>query len=261
MKKFLIIVFAALLSVCAYSQTEVSVRVMSMNLKEGGKPGNYDVAKYAAVINDYKPDFVSLQELHDRTLMVLGKAWLAELGKRVGMYPVVFDSFDYNGGTFGVGILSRYPFYSMGKVVYNSGLAEQREPRATGWVSVMLPDGGNVRFAATHLPVENNDLRVKCIAAINKEIFAENSVIPTIIAGDFNAEPGSDVMKYAGNRWKEINPGAGNTLPAGDNPKQQYDFVLGYPKTGWSCSMYEILNRADLSDHCFVVADVNYKEK
>ena len=84
MKKFLIIVFAALLSVCAYSQTEVSVRVMSMNLKEGGKPGNYDVAKYAAVINDYKPDFVSLQELHDRTLMVLGKAWLAELGKRVG---------------------------------------------------------------------------------------------------------------------------------------------------------------------------------
>ena len=43
------------------AQTVVSLRVMSMNIKEGGELANYDAEAYSVCIREYNPDVVVFQ--------------------------------------------------------------------------------------------------------------------------------------------------------------------------------------------------------
>ena len=119
----------------------------------------------------------------------------------------------------------------------------------------MLPSGHAVRVATTHLALESADITTKHIASVNSALFSEDAQIPTLLIGDFNATPDSDPIKYAKIKWQEIAPGQGNTIPSSD-PNRQLDYVMGYPKK-WKYSKYEILPHPELSDHCFIIADVS----
>ncbi len=234
-----------------------SVRVMSMNIKEGGLRALYAVSPYAAVINEYHPDFVCLQEVDCRTTRNGGRDFLGELAVQTGMFPYFCQSIEYRGGGFGVAVLSRYPFYKARKQL--SKINGAREDRATGWVYVMLPGGKRIRVASTHLALESDDITVQNIAQVNACIF-EDKDTPTLLIGDFNSTPDSGPMDYARIKWQEIGAGSGFTIPS-DNPNRQLDYVMGYPKKKWRCLSYEIVAKPALSDHCFIVADVEYYEE
>ena len=49
------------------AQTVVSLRVMSMNIKEGGELANYDAEAYSTCIREYGPDVVVFQEMDNFT--------------------------------------------------------------------------------------------------------------------------------------------------------------------------------------------------
>lgn len=251
--KRLIAIAALTASLCTCLRAgEISIRVMSMNIKEGAKYADHKAEPYAELINSSSPDFVCLQEVDFMTFRNGGRDWLNELAALTGMFPFYCKSFDYQGGGFGTAILSRYPFYKASKTVFSS--KDTREDRASGWVYVQLPDGNSVRVATTHLALESADITTKHIASVNSAIFSEDSSIPTLLVGDFNATPGSDPIVYAKIKWQEIAPGSGNTIPA-DNPNRQLDYMMGFPKK-WSADSYIILSHPELSDHCFILADL-----
>ena len=233
-----------------------SVRVMSMNIKESGKYAKYKIEPYADVIKEYNPDFVCLQEIDYRTIRNGGKDFLGELAKLTGMFPYFCQSFSYQGGGFGVAILSKYPFYKAQKVI--AKIDGARENRATGWVYVLLPSGESIRVASTHLALESADITTQNLAQINSKIF-EDKQTPTLLIGDFNSTPESGPIEYAKIKWQEIGPRNGFTIPA-DNPNRQLDYIMGYPKKKWSYASYEIVAKPELSDHCFIVADVKYEK-
>ena len=83
-----------------------------------------------------------------------------------------------------------------------------------------------------------------------------NNELPTLLIGDFNATPDSDTMNYAKFKWQDIGEGTGNTISS-TNPTKRIDYVMGYPKT-WIRKSYEIVCNPGLSDHCFIVADVEH---
>lgn len=253
MKRILTILCFVFLS-CSLNAQEV--RVMSMNIKEGGKLALYRVEPYAEVIKEQHPDFVCLQEVDHRTTRNGNKDFLGELAQLTGMFPYFCQSFSYQGGGFGVAILSKYPFYKVQKQV--ASINGAKEDRATGWVYVMLPNGKKIRVASTHLALESNDVTTQNIAQINLKIF-EDKDTPTLLVGDFNSTPESGPIEYAKIKWQEIGAGSGFTIPA-ENPNRQLDYVMGYPKNKWECLSYEILALPKLSDHCFIVADVKYEE-
>ena len=93
---------------------------------------------------------------------------------------------------------------------------------------------------------------------MNKKMFVQDKRTPSLLIGDFNAREDSDQIKYAKNTWQEIGEGTGFTIPS-DKPNRKLDYVMGYPKK-WKSTKYEIIARPDLSDHCFVMADVIYEE-
>lgn len=249
---FIAFLLCLLPSFGAAGQT-ISLRVMSMNIKEGASYASNESKPYADLIMEYDPDFVCLQEVDYKTIRNGKRDWLNEVAKQCGMFPYYCKSFSYQGGGFGTAILSKYPFFKAFKTVFSA--SGTREDRASGWVYVQLPSGMTVRVATTHLALETADITTKHIASVNSAIFADDTTTPTLLVGDFNATPDSDPIKYAKIKWQEIAPGQGFTIPS-SGPNRQLDYVMGYPKQ-WKYSKYEILARPALSDHCFIVADVS----
>lgn len=254
MIKFKNIVLCVLLiaSVAANGQT-ISVKVMTMNIKEGGQYANYNAAAFSDCIRKYNPDFVVFQEMDNFTLRNGNKDLLSEIAVNLGMFPYFARAITYSSGDFGNGILSRYPFYNARTITGKpSGASEER---ACAWIDVILPNKRPVRIAVTHLDVANDQVRVSMLATINSAIL-NNNALPTLLSGDFNASPGSETMLYAFLKWQDIGTGTANTIPS-TGPTQRIDYILGYPKS-WTKKSYEIVAYPNLSDHCFVVAELQF---
>ncbi len=253
------LVVLSLGSICAQAQDTVKLRVMSMNIRLGGERAGYKADPYAELIGKYDPDVVCLQEVDYKTFRNGHRDWLNEVALQTGMFPEFFKSFSYTADDgYGTAILSRYPFFKSYKTVFPQKDGE-REPRACGWICVQLPDGTVVRVITVHLALQNATNTTRNINAINKDFFGKDSVTPGLMVGDFNAEAGSDPIKLAKRTWEEMAPGAGFTIPA-EKPAKQLDFVMAYPKRKWTCEKFDILAHPELSDHCFIVADVVLKK-
>ncbi|MCM1178048.1 MAG: endonuclease/exonuclease/phosphatase family protein [Bacteroidales bacterium] len=243
-----------ILTGCLCLAQTFTLRVMSMNIKEGGKYIDNASEPYSELINKYRPDVVALQEVDYKTVRNGNRDWLNEVAAQTGMFPYYCQSFSYQGGGFGVALLSRYPFYKAEKIV--SVIEGAREHRASGWIYISLPNGENVRVASVHLALESSQITIRHMADLNKKIFENDTVTPALLIGDYNSAPESDAIAYIKVKWQDISKDTGPTIPS-DAPKTKLDYVMGYPKT-WTMDFYEIVARPDLSDHCFVVADVSF---
>lgn len=78
-----------------YAQEKISVRVMSMNIKEGGSCAGHLSAPFAKLISEYKPDFVCLQEVDYKTVRNGKRDFINELAVETGMFPYYCQSFSY----------------------------------------------------------------------------------------------------------------------------------------------------------------------
>lgn len=256
MKKILLAVFMIWMGSLCAAQT-LSLRVMSMNIKEGGRYIGNVSEPYSELIKEYDPDVVALQEVDYKTIRNGGKDWLNEVAEQTGMFPYYCQSFVYQGGGFGVALLSKYPFYKAEKIV--SVIEGAREQRASGWIYISLPDGEKVRVASIHLALESSQITIRHMADLNKKIFENDTETPTLLIGDYNSTPESDAITYIKVKWQDISKGTEPTIPS-DAPKTKLDYVMGYPKN-WTRQSYETVARPDLSDHCFIVADVSFTEE
>ena len=261
MKRNLELIAAVLLLFLAATvsaQEPVRLRVMSMNIRLGGQLGGYKADDYAALINEYHPDVVCLQEVYYKTFANRGRDWLNDAAVQTGMFPEFFQSFMQGNGGYGTAILSKYPFFKSWKSVYPKKNGE-KEPRACGWISVQLPCGQVVRVMTVHFALQNATNTTQNIQLVTNDFLNQDRVTPGLMVGDYNANAGSDPIVYAKRTWEEMCPGAGFTIPA-EKPAKQLDFVMGYPKGRWICKKFDILAHPELSDHCFLVVDLELKQ-
>ncbi len=233
------------------AQEEVPVRVISMNMRHGGALTGYEAQPFIDFINRHNPDFVVVQEMDLFTSRNGGKDLLTEIALGTKMQPYFGKSFDYRGGAFGVGVLSRYPICAAGRIV--SKPDGVKEPRACGWIEAELPGGVKVRIGSIHLSVENDDARVENLRLYNDRLLKGKGT-PTIIAGDFNAYPDSSVLEYAAKRWTNLS-GDTHTFPC-DAPDACIDYILGAPANAWKSREVSVIAEPTLSDHRFIIADL-----
>ena len=174
-----ILILTAMLCLCCaaemYAQKTVSLRVMSMNIRQGGEYAGNKSEPYSELINKYKPDVVALQEVDYKTTRNGKRDWLNEVAMQTGMFPYFCKSITYQGGGFGTALLSKYPFYKCEKTVFSH--KDTREDRATGWIYVELPCGESVRFGVVHLSLETAQMTIQHFATINKAFFAAGNVL------------------------------------------------------------------------------------
>lgn len=204
----------------AYSQ---SITILSYNVKNClGMDGVTDYTRVAEIIKRISPDIVALQELDSATQRSKGVVVLDELARLTGMHKIYGASIGYQGGKYGIGLLT----------------AE----KPVGWKRVPLPGREEKRSL---LIVELKDVVIGCTHfSLNEEDRLESTLIvnnsfkdyskPVFLAGDLNASPGSAVIKSIKRRWNILNDTAMFTIPA-DNPRKCIDFILELKTSGLEC--------------------------
>src|SRR5260221_11222671 len=135
-----------------------TLRVMTYNIHVGvGMDKKLDLPRVAAVINAQHPDLVGLQEVDRGVTRTRRIDEIAELAKLTRMDYAFAFNLHYQGGQYGVAILSRFPIRATDHRLYqNTREAERRGMiRAEGTVHGRL-----VNFVTTHLDYQHDDGRL-----------------------------------------------------------------------------------------------------
>ncbi|MFZ2286542.1 MAG: endonuclease/exonuclease/phosphatase family protein [Bacteroidales bacterium] len=253
--KILLVFF--LISYSGWSQevTDSSrvVRVLTFNIYHGATMnGDFDLDYIANVIRDADPDLVALQEVDFLTRRAKGYDLATELGWRLKMVSLFARAMDYDGGEYGVAILSKYSFVTARNVLlpFTGG----REPRTAAEVVTVLPSGDTIAFTGTHLDHVADDTDRTLQAKMINAVFA-HSQYPSILAGDLNAVPGSVAIGILEELWGNAcdRDAPAPTYPS-DNPVKKIDYVMFRPPGRWRVIIGEVIQDSVASDHCAYLA-------
>ncbi|HSJ06937.1 MAG TPA: endonuclease/exonuclease/phosphatase family protein [Longimicrobiales bacterium] len=237
------------------------LRVLTYNIHAGRdaeQAPNLD--RVAAVILDAAADVVLLQEVDRRTLRSGGEDHYDTLMRLTGMHGGFASSLDYQGGEYGVAVLSRHPIDSAQTVRLHVQPPQERaggsfEPRVGIHVVLRTPRGP-VHVVNTHLdPAGEATFRHQEVIALLAH--ASGSVPPDaalIVGGDLNARP--DTPEVAALRlsftdaWERCGDGGpGFSYPA-HRPDRRIDYILF---RGLRCTSSRVID-SGASDHRPVLA-------
>lgn len=238
----------------------VGVRVLTYNIHHGeGRDGRLDLPRLADAIRAAEPDLVALQEVDRGTRRAGGVDQLAELARLVGMHAEFGKAMDYDGGVYGVAILSRWPVEDARTHLLPAWPGA--EPRAALTVTVRLGgDGPRVSFTSTHLE-QSRDSEAQITQARGLIDGLAETRGPAILAGDLNARPGSAALALVESVWTTALPDGALPAPvaadgsvgpdpgAGRRRGPRGDFVLFRPAHGWRVVESRSLEENTASDH------------
>ena len=199
-----------------------SLKILSYNIKHGrGMDDRVDLKRTAEVIRSLSPDLVTLQEV-DKNCTRSGSIDLTqELAGILKMEGRFGKFMDFQGGEYGMAVLSKFPIISDQVHVLPRGA----EPRCALEVRVNPgKDWGEIRLFGIHHDWTRESLRVTQCKALLKKIGQQTG--PVILAGDFNAGRNSQSVRLLVDSGFEIlTNDPANTFPA-DQPKVEIDFIM-----------------------------------
>lgn len=236
------------------------ITVMTYNIHHCNPPEKVDVIDVdgiAAVIRNQNANLVAVQEVDVNTIRS-GKINQAELLAHKAGYPFHYfgKAMDYGGGQYGLLLLSRYPLSDTQTHVLPKLDSAKEEPRVLVAATVTLSNGKTFKFSCTHLEAYNKDSRVLQAKEISR--ITEGSPLPFIVAGDFNAEEGSDVIQIFDEHFTRTCNSCPSTFWEGSETGA-IDYIAFRKKESFAVLSHRVVQDKDASDHMPVVADLLLK--
>jgi endonuclease/exonuclease/phosphatase family metal-dependent hydrolase len=246
------VVYGTITTTPSPAATTKTLRVLHWNSQYGGvgTDGKADVDRFIKKAASFKPDIVSFNEVERYTSYANydGPAKMAALMKQYTGQTWYYKFTTAGGSANGRGnmILSRFPFDSseVRLLSYNRAAID----------TVINVNGRAINFTSTHLNHQYTSYRLKEIGELTS--WAKGLAEPRIIAGDFNAYPGSAenaTMKAAYiDSWAQAQTDgtavayAGNT--AGNTRNSRIDYIY-YSKGATALKL--------ISSQVFDVRDAN----
>lgn len=237
-----------------------TIRVMTYNVHHCNPPSRPDFIDINAIIStiqEQNPDLVALQEIDVNTKRSGAFNQAKEIAEKLQMNFFFGKAIDFEGGAYGVAILSKYPLSET--IVHPLPTKEETkgEHRVLATAKVTLPDGSHIRFGSTHLDAQrdsiNRQLQINEIGRL-----ATLEKLPFIIAGDFNATPGTDVIKHLDQHFTRTCQPCDPTVPV-DQPTRAIDFIAYAPEQNFSVISNDVIPEKYASDHLPVVAVITYQ--
>lgn len=200
-----------------------TLRVMSYNIHIGQNSKNEDkLQEIGAFIKTSKADIIGLQEV-DSVCNRSGKIdQMKFLAEQTGMYYAYARHFAFDGGSYGLGILSKYPLHAIKNNRISVTIAGKPETRAL-LIASLFHKGKEISFATVHMDYRNQKSRMKQSEEI-VNTFSKNE-IPVILTGDFNARPGTKELLVLEGFFADISHLSGPTYPA-IKPLNRIDFIM-----------------------------------
>jgi endonuclease/exonuclease/phosphatase family metal-dependent hydrolase len=237
-----------------------SLRVMTYNIHHCNPPskeasGEIDLEAIVRAIRQEAPDLVALQEVDVNTTRSGAFNQAEEIGRRLGMQAFFAKALDYQGGEYGVAILSRFPLSETAVVQLPQGADPKSENRVLATARVTLPRGQVIRFGSTHLDVRNAQTREAQVQQIVS--VAGREATPFIVAGDFNAQPGSPAIQVLDKHFTRTCQDCAPTIPV-INPNRTIDFIAFSQGAPFRVLSQHVVPERYASDHLPVVAELAY---
>lgn len=264
-RKLLLFTAIITLASCAakkmQSGANSTIKVMTYNVHHCNPPekqGVIDVGATAAVIKQQNADIVAVQEVDVNTGRS-GKINQAEqLAVKAGYQSFYFaKAMDYDGGQYGLLILSKYPLSDTKTYVLpKTEVDKSGEPRVLALATVALPGGKTMQFGNTHLEAYNKASRLLQVKEINR--IAGASSMPFIVAGDFNAHEGSEVINLLDENFTRSCNNCPATFAEGKETGA-IDFIASRPKAAFAIISHKVIPDNKVSDHMPVVAELQFK--
>jgi endonuclease/exonuclease/phosphatase family metal-dependent hydrolase len=190
----------------AEESSKTSLRILCYNIRHGrGMDNVVELERTANVIKEWKPDLVALQEV-DRNTQRTNKTDQAKiLAEHLKMHHVYGKAIDFQGGEYGLAILSRFPISGHEMILLPPDV--QQEQRGVLIAKISIPDADTskkeriIRFASTHLSVASQAERQVQTEKI--DVLLSEGDEPAIVAGDFNARPTSEPIVRFLKNWKD----------------------------------------------------------
>lgn len=231
-------------------QKENTLCMMTYNIHNAiGMDEKVDIARVAEVIRQSASDVVAVQEVDSVTERSGKIDLLKELGAQTGMYSLFAPAIEFQGGKYGIGMLSKTAPKSW-KQIPLPGREEAR--------TLLLAEFEEYYFACVHLSLTAEDRETS--ARLIREVLPETDK-PVFLAGDWNMEVSSPEFKEMEKAFVVLNDTTVRTCPA-PVPEACIDYVA-VAKQSMQTAPVETLTRRVVeekvaSDHRPVVVEVRW---
>lgn len=252
MKRLFLSFFALLSSVGLFAQGAGAheLSMASFNVRNGiGALGVSDLEFTARVIRDMGVDVIALQELDSVTKRSSSVDVLRELALNSAMYATFGAAIDYDGGRYGIGILSK----EMPLAVRRVPLPGSEEARM-----LLIAEFEGYVFASTHFSLTPDD-QMRSVDILLREAATYDK--PFFVGGDFNFEPQSEQFAAMLQGFTPLSDSAKFTAPS-DAPSLCIDYIFAYNrvvKSGYALLGRYLVDEPLVSDHLPLVATVRLK--
>ncbi len=229
------------------------LRIVTYNIKRGlGNDGVTDLNRTGEVLHRLQADFVGLQEV-DRHVQRSGATdQSVELGKQLAMQNAFGSFMQFQGGEYGLAVLSKYPI-TQSKAVE---LPEGNEPRVALLAEIALPSGESVMLVNVHFDwVEDDRFRFAQAQRLRKQL--DELTMPYILLGDFNDQSDSRTVKLLSEGAIEAKKPLQDRLTFSSlDPSIEIDFIFAAPPSRWRVDRVQVIDEPVASDHRPVLAEL-----
>jgi endonuclease/exonuclease/phosphatase family metal-dependent hydrolase len=257
---FLLLLFLGLLGISeapCLAAPQDTLRILAYNVRHGnGMDEVVDLTRAAALINRLHPDVVTLQEIDNRVERTGGVDQSRRLGELTGMESAFGAFMEFQGGEYGMAILSRHPIVSS----QNHMLPPGAEPRSVLEARIRVGDRGGAGtgrgasaqsgtefvLAGIHLYRSAEERLAQAQRAV--EVLAERRV-PVILAGDFNSTPESEVIAYLRHHFTIPDKGADRFTFPSQGAAREIDFIMYRPEDRFQVIEHRVIDEPLASDH------------
>lgn len=250
---------AASLLACA-SATTTSQRsdfvIATYNIRHGrGMDDVVNLRRTGDAIRTLGADIVALQEV-DSVVQRSGSIdEPAALGAQLRMEHAYGRFMPYQGGAYGLAILSRFPI----RRAHSLRLPDGNEPRVALFAEIELPSRARVLVVNVHFDwVANDSFRVKQVETLAAVL--DTVRMPTVLLGDFNDVPGTRALTRWQARFRAAEkPARDHFTFSSTEPVKEIDHILLAPIAAWERASARVVTDAMTSDHRAVVAPLRLK--
>lgn len=231
------------------------MKVMTFNIQHclDYKKRKIDIDLFADKITEYGADFCALNEVRGKGFLAGYTNQTEKLSEKTGLYGYFGEAIRVKGlAPYGNAVLSRIPFEKTETVkIPDPEKKTEKEHYESRCVikTIVAEKGKEIMFLVTHMGLNKSE-RLNAVKTICE--IADNTDLPIILMGDFNAEPDEETLKPLYKRFTDTLKDADvKTFPS-DSPSIKIDYIF---YRGVECKNTKVINEV-VSDHLPIITEV-----